>query len=116
MDDKETFGEIKKLIQEFNMIRNWDKYHHPKDLILAIMEELGELSRIFKRVNTKNEVKYLKKEKVGEEIADIFIYLFMLCYKADIDISNAIMEKLQKNNEKYPVDKRFRKGGYKNGK
>jgi len=114
MDNKETFENIKKQIQEFNRVRNWDKYHRPKDLILALMEELGELSRIFKWVNARNELKYLKKDEVKEEIADIFIYLFILCYKADIDISDAIMEKLRINDRKYPLGKKFRKGGYKN--
>ncbi|HEC92321.1 MAG TPA: nucleotide pyrophosphohydrolase [Candidatus Atribacteria bacterium] len=115
MDDKETFENIKKQIKEFNQLRNWDKYHRPKDLILALIEELGELSRIFKWVNTKNEFKYLRKNEVKEEIADIFIYLFILCYKADIDISDVIIEKLRKNDKKYPIGKKFRKGGYKNG-
>ena len=92
------------------MIRNWDKYHKPKDLLLALIEELGELSRIFKWVGQKNEIRYLQKQEVKEEIADLFIYLFILSYKANIDISEEIFKKLEKNDKKYPVEKN-RKGG-----
>ena len=110
MDKEITIEEIKIRIKEFNMIRNWDKYHKPKDLLLALIEELGELSRIFKWVGQKNEIRYLQKQEVKEEIADLFIYLFILSYKANIDISEEIFKKLEKNDKKYPVEKK-RKGG-----
>lgn len=110
MDKEITIEEIKIRIKEFNMIRNWDKYHKPKDLLLALIEELGELSRIFKWVGQKNEIRYLQKQEVKEEIADLFIYLFILSYKANIDISEEIFKKLEKNDKKYPVEKN-RKGG-----
>lgn len=113
MDSEITIEEIKNKIKEFNTIRSWDKYHKPKDIILALTEELGELARIFKWVGSKNEIQYLKKNEVKEEVADLFIYLFIHSYKADVDISEAILEKLEKNNKRYPVGRRFRKGGYK---
>lgn len=112
MDEEVTIQEIKDKIREFNAVRDWEKYHRPKDLILALVEELGELSRVFKWVRSSNELKYLQKSEVKEEIADLFIYLINLSNKAGIDISNEIFRKLETNNKKYPVGKKFRKRGY----
>ena len=112
MDKEVTIEEIKNRIKEFNAVRNWDKYHRPKDLILALLEELGELSRIFKWVGSSNEIKYLQKPEVKEEIADLFIYLFILSHKAGIDISDEIFKKLEINGKKYPIERKFEKGGY----
>lgn len=112
MDEEVTLQEIKDRIRKFNAARDWEKYHKPKDLILALMEELGELSRVFKWVRSSNELRYLQKPEVREEIADLFIYLIDLSIKAGIDISTEIGEKLEANEKKYPVGKKFKKGGY----
>ena len=112
MDKEVTIQEVKDRIREFNAARDWEKYHRPKDLILALVEELGELSRVFKWVRSSNELKYLQKPEVKEEVADLFIYLISLSNKAGIDISSEIFKKLEINNKKYPVGKKFRKGGY----
>jgi len=100
------FDRFKEQIKQFNVERDWDQFHQPKDLLLALMTEVGELAECYhwasqgELQNIRNDPK--KKEAVGEEIADIVIYLIMLAYKTDIDISKAIERKIEKNKLKYP--------------
>jgi len=100
---------IKEQIKTFNLERDWDQYHNPKDLIIALVSEVGELAELYRWLNTE-EVNRVhadpaKKKKIEEEIADIMMYLIMLSYKTDIDIIKAIHNKLEKNRLKYPVEK-----------
>ena len=111
MDKEITIQEIKDKIREFNTARDWEKYHNPNDLILALVEKLGEPSRVFKWVKSSNELKYLQKSEVKEEIADLFIYLINLSNKTGIDISSEIFRKLEVNNRKYCGEK-FKKEVY----
>jgi len=102
MDSKITFDEIKNQIKNFNFERDWHGKHSKKDLILAIIEELGELSRIIK---WKDENKLIEKDLINckEEISDIFIYLFVLSDNFNMDISEEIINKIYKNSKKYPI-------------
>ena len=100
---------IRKKIKEFNSDRDWDQYHNPKDLLIALMSEVGELADYYrwlsheelKKVHSNPE----QKKKIEEEIADILIYLITLAEKTDIDIIKATEAKLEKNKTKYPVKK-----------
>lgn len=106
MDDLNT---LKERIRQFNLEREWDQFHNPKDLLVALVSEVGELADCYRwlseeelsRIHTNPE----KKKKVEEEIADIIMYLLILSYKTDIDIIKAIESKLEKNRQKYPVEK-----------
>ncbi|MFN5884863.1 MAG: nucleotide pyrophosphohydrolase [Bacteroidota bacterium] len=96
--------ESKELIQallQFRNERDWEQFHNPKDLALAINVEAGELLELFlwKSPDEAN------KEKVKEELADIFAYAFLLADKYQLDIKDIVMDKIKKNGEKYPVDK-----------
>jgi NTP pyrophosphatase (non-canonical NTP hydrolase) len=103
MDEEVTIAELKRWIVEFNAARDWEKYHRPKDLVLALIEELGELARVFKWRTPASETRLLRKPEVAEEIADLFIYLFALSHRCGIDISDEIRKKLQANSERYPA-------------
>jgi len=100
---------LKEKIREFNLERDWDKFHNPKDLVIALMSEVGELAECYRWLNDDELLRIhsdpVKKKKVEEEIADIMMYLIILAYKNDIDIFQAIEQKLEKNKRKYPVDK-----------
>ena len=91
---------IQKLI-EFRNDRDWEQFHNPKDLALAINVEAGELLELFlwKKAEEAN------KEKVKEELADIFAFAFLLANKYHFDVKEIILEKIKKNGEKYPVEK-----------
>jgi len=101
--------DLKRDIRDFNIERDWDQYHNPKDLIIALMGEVGELAECYQWLSADEisnvHLDPLKKEKIEEEIADIFIYLIVLCYKTDIDLHEVIAKKMEKNRAKYPADK-----------
>jgi len=93
--------EIIEALLKFRNERDWEQFHNPKDLALAINVEAGELLELFlwKGHDEAN------KEKVKEELADIFAYAFLLADKYKLDIKDIVLEKIKKNGEKYPVDK-----------
>jgi NTP pyrophosphatase (non-canonical NTP hydrolase) len=91
---------IKELIK-FRNERDWEQFHNPKDLALAINVEAGELLELFLWKNAKDA----NTEKVKEELADIFAFAFLLADKYDFDVKQIILEKIKLNGEKYPVDK-----------
>lgn len=107
MDNETLISDIRRKIAKFNRDRNWEKYHKPKDLLLALQEELGELSRYYTWLseeeiqNIHNNPK--KFSKIKEEMADIFIYMINFANRTKVDISEIIDEKIKKNNAKYPV-------------
>ena len=96
--------EIEEIIKELIKFRNerdWEQFHNPKDLALAINVEAGELLELF----LWKDAKYANKEKVKEELADIFAFAFLLADKYGFDVKEIILEKIKMNGEKYPVEK-----------
>ena len=93
--------EIMQALLKFRNERDWEQFHNPKDLALAINVEAGELLELYLWKNSDE----VNKEKVKEELADIFAYAFLLAEKYQLDIKDIILEKIKKNGEKYPVDK-----------
>ncbi len=97
---KET-EEIIQALLKFRNDRDWKQFHNPKDLALAINVEAGELLELFLWKNPDDA----NKEKIKEELADVFAYAFLLAEKFDFDVKEIVLEKIKKNGEKYPVDK-----------
>lgn len=98
---------IDKIIQ-FRDERNWGQFHNPKDIAISLSIESSELLECFQWKNNQEIEELLNtnyKIKIQEEIADIEIYLLLLCNQLDIDIKEAVMDKLEKNKLKYPIDK-----------
>jgi len=96
--------DIKEIIQELIQFRNdrdWEQFHNPKDLALAINIESGELLEEFLWKKSEEA----KREKIKEELADVFAYAFLLAEKYDFDVKQIVLEKIKKNGEKYPVNK-----------
>ena len=93
--------EITKALLKFRDERDWQQFHNPKDLSLAISIEAGELLELFlwKKAEDAN------KEKVKEELADIFSFAFLLAEKYGFDVKDIVLEKIEANRNKYPVDK-----------
>ena len=97
---------IKQIVREFSSERNWDKYHTPKNLSMALSVEASELVEIFQWL-TQEESKNIDSkdiQSVKDEVADILIYLIRIADKLDIDLEEAILEKIKKNADKYPVE------------
>ena len=97
---KET-EEIIQALLKFRNERDWEQFHNPKDLALAINIEAGELLELFLWKNAEDA----NKEKVKEELADIFSFAFLLADKYGFDVKQIIIDKIKVNSEKYPVDK-----------
>ena len=97
---KET-EEIIQALLKFRNERDWEQFHNPKDLSLAINIEAGELLEIFLWKNAEDA----NKEKVREELADIFSFAFLLAHKYDFDVKQIILDKIKVNSEKYPINK-----------
>ncbi len=96
--------EIKTLIKEidkFTQDRDWDQFHNPKDLAIALSIEANELLEVFLWKKPEDA----KIEKVKEELADVINYAFLIASKYDIDVAEIVRAKLKVNGEKYPVDK-----------
>ena len=96
--------DIKKITDElikFRNARDWEQFHNPKDLALAINIEAGELLEEF--LWKKHED--AKKENIESELADVFAYAFLLAEKYDFDVKEIVLKKIKKNGEKYPISK-----------
>ncbi len=97
----QEFDEIMQALITFRNERDWEQFHNPKDLALAINVEAGELLELFLWKNASEA----EEEKIKEELADVFAFSFLLAEKYNLDVKQIILEKIQKNAQKYPVDK-----------
>ncbi len=93
-----------KLIR-FRNDRNWQHFHSLKNLVASVSIEAAELLELTQWKSAK-ELEIIDaelKDKFEDEIADVFIYLLLVCEKLDVDITQASIKKIKKNAEKYPV-------------
>lgn len=93
-------------LQKFADEREWHKYHSPKNLAMALTGEVGELVELFQWL-TEEESKSLAQDPktataVRDELADVFLYLVRLSSVLGVDMNEAIVNKLEKNAQKYP--------------
>lgn len=99
---------IYKIQQEFAKDRDWEKFHTPKNLVMAMTGEVGELSEIFQWLSKEEAESAMedpqKAQRIKDEIADIFYYVTRLAFVLNIDLEEAFWEKMKKNADKYPVD------------
>jgi dCTP diphosphatase len=103
-------GEIKEItekIKKFRDERDWMQFHDPKNMAVSIILEASELLEHFQWKTTEEVEKYAKQNhaEIKDEIADIALYLFELADNLDINLLNAMKNKLEKNKKKYPVEK-----------
>ncbi|KAL0924457.1 hypothetical protein M5K25_005288 [Dendrobium thyrsiflorum] len=102
-----TINDLMKRMAEFARERDWDQFHSPRNLLLALVGEVGELSEIFQ---WKGEVprglpdwNKDEKEHLGEELSDVLLYLVRLSDICGVDLGKAALRKLELNARKYPV-------------
>ncbi|NNE26974.1 MAG: nucleotide pyrophosphohydrolase [Saprospiraceae bacterium] len=91
-------------ILEFRDKRDWEQFHDSKNLAAAISIEAAELNELFLWKNIE-ESELVDKENIKEELADIFTFAFLLAHKHGFDVQEIILEKMEKNAVKYPVEK-----------
>ena len=109
LDDKMTIALLKRKVENFMNERDWLKFHNPKDLSIALSVESAELQELFLWKDAESVMQMRENEKllgrISEEVADVGIYLLSLSNVLNIDLSEAIAEKLLQNAQKYPIDK-----------
>ncbi|MFB3166564.1 nucleotide pyrophosphohydrolase [Neobacillus sp. 179-C4.2 HS] len=97
---------LQKAVLRFRDERDWGKFHNAKDLAISLNLEAGELLENFQWKSNEEAIE-TKFQQIKEEIADVMIYLLLLCDRLDINLEEAVHSKLVKNAEKYPVVKSF---------
>ncbi|XP_055936097.1 dCTP pyrophosphatase 1-like [Argiope bruennichi] len=104
-----NFEEIRQIQSKFVEERNWDQYHQPRNILLALVGEVGELAELFQ---WRGEVKEglpdwtdEDKEHLSQELSDVLIYLLRLSEKCHIDLPKAVLKKIVLNEQKYPASK-----------
>ncbi|UII29103.1 nucleotide pyrophosphohydrolase [Fulvivirga maritima] len=95
---------IDKLI-EFRDARDWQQFHDSKNLASAISIEASELNELYLWKNDIKEIESIDKERLAEELADILSFALLLVEKNKLDVTEIVLNKIKKNNEKYPVSK-----------
>jgi len=106
MSDK-PLDDLVRRLHAFARERDWEQFHSPKNLAMALSVEAAELLEHFQWL-TEEQSKQLpedKRREVAFEMADIFIYLLRLCEPLEVDLLSVVEEKIRLNAEKYPADK-----------
>jgi dCTP diphosphatase len=98
---------LRDKLRAFAEARDWDQFHSPKNLSMALMVEVAELMEHFQwRTEAQSlDLAAETKDAVSEELADILLYLIRLSDKLDVDLLEAALRKLEKNAVKYPAEK-----------
>jgi len=96
--------DITDALIKFRDARDWRQFHDSKNLATAISIEAAELNELFLWKDVK-DADTVDKEKIKEELADILAFSFLLAERHGFDIKQIMLDKIKKNDEKYPVDK-----------
>lgn len=96
--------ELMNRINQFRVERDWRKFHNEKDLAISISLEASELLELFQWKKSE-EVVEKSLQEIREELADVFIYSFMMADNLNLDVEEIIKSKLDLNEQKYPVEK-----------
>lgn len=102
--ERQRLNNLEKKINEFRDERNWRQFHNEKDLAISISLEAAELLELF-QWNTSEETIQTKQSEIEDELADVLIYSIMFASNLNLNVEEIILNKLKKNNEKYPVEK-----------
>lgn len=96
-------------LERFAAERNWAQFHSPKNLVMALTGEVGELSEIFQWMDEEQSKDAARHpdtaQAVQDELADVLMYLVRLASVLGVDLDAAARQKLEQNNRKYPVEK-----------
>lgn len=100
-----TFEEATEQALRFRDERNWAQFHNPKDLAISINLEASELLELFQWSGTSTNVPSAKHSQACDELSDIAIYCMYMADSLGVNLAEICAAKLQKNAEKYPVEK-----------
>ena len=104
-----TISDLKQQVYQFVDERDWNKYHNLKNLSMSVAIEAAELMEIFQWTNEDESERALKDvaflQRIEQEVADIIIYCLSLANVTNIDISQAVLGKIDQNKAKYPEER-----------
>lgn len=100
--------QLQERLKQFSDDRDWGKFHSPKNLVMALTGEVGELTELFQWL-TEEESRQIMQDpdmarRVNEEMADVFLYLIRLASVLGVDLSEAAQAKIAINESRYPVE------------
>ena len=103
------FEKLRLELAEFAKSRDWEQFHSIRNLILALVGEVGELAAEFQWLNDEQVESAMldtqKREAIGSELADILAYLIRIADVAQFDLESELMKKMQVNESRYPIEK-----------
>ncbi len=109
VDHVTTVAELRAIVRQFVAERDWQQFHAPKNLAMAMAIETAELMEHFQWMDVDESRKLVPGSSqwtaVAEELADVFCYALALANELDIDLTSALRGKMRKNEEKYPVER-----------
>lgn len=107
--DSFSIEDLQQLLRSFATKRNWEVFHTPKNLAMALAGEAGELLAIFQWMTPEESVSIMadpnRAAHIQDELADVFSYLLQLADVLDVDLSRAVAQKIQQNEVRYPIAK-----------
>ncbi len=103
----DSLDRLQARLREFARARDWEQYHSPKNLAMALIAEAAELVEHFQWLSEEQAASLppAKKDEVALELADILIYLLRCADRLDVDLLDAAERKVRINDQRYPVDK-----------
>lgn len=103
-----SIASLQGQLRAFAAERDWEPFHTPKNLVMALAGEVGELTEIFQWLTPAESVAVMSDEvragQVRDELADVFAYLLSVADALDVDLERALADKMVKNAAKYPVE------------
>lgn len=108
-DTPQSFEAVTRRIRDFNAAREWGQFHSPRNIILALIGEAGELASSVQWVSDAEFPQWISepvhRDQVMDEIADVYIYLDILTQSLGISLPDAVLTKIERNEIRYPADR-----------
>ena len=105
-DTATSVGQLREMVARFVGERDWQQFHAPKNISMALAIEAAELMEHFQWITveaSRDDFPPEKRAAIGEEIADVLCYAMALANEMDFDIATLMREKMKKNVQKYPA-------------
>lgn len=104
-----TLNDLQRELRDFAEQRDWQPFHTPKNLVMALTGEVGELAELFQWLTPEESSGVMdtpeQADRVRDEVADVFAYLLQIADVLDIDLVAALRSKMRRNERKYPVER-----------
>ncbi|MDX6309667.1 MAG: hypothetical protein QOI06_2713 [Nocardioidaceae bacterium] len=104
-----TLDELREELRRFADERDWQQFHTPKNLVMALAGEVGELTEIFQWLTPHESTIVMRTPQsaahLREELSDVFGYLVRLADVLEVDLLAALQEKIRVNEQRYPVER-----------